>query len=88
VAPRTLAEELVAEIWRVVLRRERIGVHDDFFDLGGHSLLATQVLARVAESFDVELPVRTVFEYPTLEQFALAVESALLSTLGEVPAEA
>ncbi|HVF59868.1 MAG TPA: amino acid adenylation domain-containing protein [Thermoanaerobaculia bacterium] len=88
VAPRTLAEELVAEIWREVLRRDRIGVHDDFFDLGGHSLLATQVLARVAEGFDVELPVRTVFEYPTLEQFALAVESALLSTLGEVPAEA
>ncbi len=88
VAPRTLAEELVAEIWCTVLRRERIGVHDDFFDLGGHSLLATQVLARVAEGFDVELPVRTVFEHPTLEQFALAVESALLSSLGEVPAQA
>ena len=57
VAPRSLAEELVTEIWREVLGRERIGVHDDFFDLGGHSLLATQVIARIRNALGVELPV-------------------------------
>ncbi|HEX5760996.1 MAG TPA: amino acid adenylation domain-containing protein [Thermoanaerobaculia bacterium] len=88
VAPRTLAEEMVVEIWREVLRRERVGVQDDFFDLGGHSLLATQVVARVDQAFGVELPLRTLFESPTLEHFALAIESTLLATMGEVPAGA
>ncbi len=61
-APRTPTEEVLAQIWAEVLGLERVGVEDNFFVLGGHSLLATQVIARVRESFGVEVPVRALFE--------------------------
>ena len=70
VAPRTPAETELVRIWQEVLKHERIGVHDDFFASGGHSLLATQVIARVREVFGVELPVRALFEAPTVAQLA------------------
>ena len=60
--PRTAAEELLAEIWAQVLDIERVGIHDNFFDLGGHSLLATQVVSRIRETFQVEMPLRRLFE--------------------------
>jgi acyl carrier protein len=66
VAPRTAVEEVLAGIWSEVLGVERIGVEDNFFDLGGHSLLATQVVARVRDAFEVELPLRHLFEEPTV----------------------
>ncbi|HEY0079187.1 MAG TPA: amino acid adenylation domain-containing protein [Pyrinomonadaceae bacterium] len=77
VAPRTVFEEMLAGIWQEVLRIERVGLGDNFFELGGHSLLATQVVSRVRESFRVELPVRRVFEHPTLAGLAANVENAL-----------
>ncbi|HEX5760995.1 MAG TPA: amino acid adenylation domain-containing protein [Thermoanaerobaculia bacterium] len=83
-APRTLAETLLAEIWGEVLKRERIGIHDDFFDLGGHSLLAMRVVARVYHSAGVELPLRTMFEAPTLVGLARVLERALLGLEGEL----
>lgn len=61
-APRNPAEEVVAEIWAQVLGLERVGIHDNFFELGGHSLLATQIISRVRQVFQVELPLRSLFE--------------------------
>ena len=76
VAPRNAAEEVIAGIWANILRLERVGVHDRFFELGGHSLLATQVISRVSEAFQIELPLRSLFERPTVEGLALAVTDA------------
>jgi amino acid adenylation domain-containing protein/FkbM family methyltransferase len=75
-APRDPFEEMLAGIWCEVLGRERVGLSDSFFDLGGHSLLATQLMARVRQSFLVDLPLRTLFESPTLAELAAAVRSA------------
>ncbi|MGH7824580.1 MAG: non-ribosomal peptide synthetase [Candidatus Binatia bacterium] len=69
-APRTEAEEVLARIWAEVLKVERVGVHDDFFDLGGHSLLATQVASRVREALQVNVPLRLLFDKPTIAELA------------------
>jgi hypothetical protein len=69
-APRGAAEEVVAGIWSRVLRVERVGVRDNFFNLGGHSLLATQVVSRMRDAFQLDaerLPLRLLFEAPTVE---------------------
>jgi amino acid adenylation domain-containing protein len=78
VAPGNPIEETVAAIWSQVLRRERIGVNDNFFDAGGHSLLITRVNARLFEEFGVEIPLRELFEYPTIAELAWLVEERLL----------
>ena len=79
VAPRRPAEELVAGMWSEILRVPRIGVHDNFFELGGHSLLATQVVSRVREVFGIELPLRGLFESPTVAGLAETIEGARLN---------
>jgi acyl carrier protein len=66
VVPRTPAEELLAEMWARTLKLERVGIHDNFFDLGGHSLLATQLISQVRKTFRIELPLRSLFEEPTV----------------------
>jgi amino acid adenylation domain-containing protein len=71
---RTPVEEIVAGVWSDVLRLDGIGATDDFFELGGHSLLATQVISRLRESLHVDLPLRLLFEQPTVGGFAEAVE--------------
>jgi len=75
VAPRSPIERQVAEIWCEVLGLKQVGVHDNFFELGGHSLLATQVVSRIRSTFEVELPLRVLFETPTVAELADVIES-------------
>ena len=86
VAPRSPVEQALWAIWREVLHVEGFGVHHSFFALGGHSLLATQVLARVRDAFGVELPLRSMFEAPSLAGQAGAIEAALHGASGDATA--
>ncbi|MFL5385966.1 MAG: amino acid adenylation domain-containing protein, partial [Longimicrobiaceae bacterium] len=86
VAPRTPAEERMAGIGAQVLGVERVGAEDRFFDLGGHSLLATQLVSRVREAFRTELPLRAVFEAPTLGELVGRVEALMAETPGDAGA--
>ena len=76
VAPRTPSEEVIAAIWGEVLRRDGIGVEDNFFEIGGHSLLATQIASRLREHFRLPVAVRTIFEAPTIAEMARRLEVA------------
>ena len=82
VAPRTAVEQEVARIWAEVLRRQMVGVEDNFFDLGGHSLLATQVISRLRRVLGVELALRAIFETPTVEKLAARIEGERKKTEG------
>jgi amino acid adenylation domain-containing protein len=70
VPPRTRTEEALMSIWKDILRLDRAGIYDNFFESGGHSLLATQMLARIHDEFEVDLDLRTVFESPSIESLA------------------
>ena len=75
VAPRTETERKIAAVWQEVLSRERVGLQDDFFELGGHSLLATQVMSRVNRLFNVQMPLRRLFEARTVGGLAEHIAS-------------
>jgi acyl carrier protein len=94
-APRTADEELLAGIWSEVLKVEKVGIYDNFFDLGGHSLLATQIVSRIRSTFSIEFPLRSLFEIPTVAELAAMIEQnqakrasdpALAQMLGELEA--
>ena len=68
-------------MWRELLAIDRVSIHDNFFDLGGHSLLLTQLTSRVRKSFQVELPLRVLFESPTILQIAEAILDRQVSQL-------
>ncbi|HXR65806.1 MAG TPA: amino acid adenylation domain-containing protein, partial [Ktedonobacteraceae bacterium] len=74
VAPGTAIEMLVSSVWREVLGVEQHSIHDNFFELGGHSLLAMQVIARLRSELGIELPVRNLFESPTIKELASQIE--------------
>lgn len=76
VPPRTPVEETLAAIWTDVMKIERAGIYDNFFELGGHSLLATQIFARVRDNLGVELPLRSIFDTPTIADLASSLETA------------
>ncbi|MEG4941779.1 amino acid adenylation domain-containing protein [Microcoleus sp. F4-D5] len=87
VAPHTSIEEVLVKIWVEVLGIKRVGIRDNFFELGGHSLLATQLVSRVRDAFAVELPLRRVFEAPTISELSKIVESLKdKNAKSEVPA--
>ncbi|MBR0987495.1 non-ribosomal peptide synthetase [Bradyrhizobium liaoningense] len=80
VPARRFTEKVLSDIWIDLLKVESLGVTDNFFDLGGHSLLAGQAMARVARALGVSLPIKTIFEAPTIEGLARRVDQAMAAT--------
>ena len=72
-APATVEEKLIADIWKSVLNLEKVGVGDNFFELGGNSLLAMQIVSRMRQ-LDIDLPLNSLFDFPTITQLALAIQ--------------
>ena len=81
----TPTEELLAGIWKEVLLLDKIGIHDNFFETGGHSLSATQVMSRVCRAFSVEVPLRAIFESPTIAALSTVINTAMTTGAVEVP---
>jgi len=84
IAPRTPIEERLASTLAVLLGLDKVSVEDNFFMLGGHSLLGTQLIARVRDAFGVELPLRALFEAPTVARLSAQVETLLLAKLESI----
>ena len=81
IAPRTLTEETLTEIWESVLQVQPIGMNDNFFDLGGHSLLAIQTISRIQSTFQIELPFSALFDTPTIAGLGTHIEEILITEL-------
>ena len=75
--PRTSTEQILVDIWCDVLRLDRVGVHDNFFDLGGHSLMATRCISQVRQTLQLEIPLRRLFEQPTVAGLARCIDAEL-----------
>lgn len=86
VAPQTLVEQTIAEIWASVLSLDRVGIHDNFFELGGYSLLAIQIVSRLRQALQVEIPLPSLFELPTVAELANRVEALRWATQANPPA--
>ncbi len=87
VAPRTITEETVAEVWCAVLGVERVSVDQDFFAAGGHSLLAVRILGRLRQAFGLQLPLKLIFEYPTVAAAAARLEELVLADIADQAAD-
>src|SRR5262249_41372888 len=85
VAARTAEEEIVAGIWVQVLGLGRGGINDNFFELGGHSLFDTQVMSRVRETFQTDIPLKVLFERPTVEELVESIGEARTAGTGQRP---
>jgi len=86
VAPRGPVEEVLAGMWSELLGVEKVGVHDNFFELGGHSLLLTQVVSRVRLAFSFDMPLRALFDAPTIRQLSFAIAAEQLSESDSIEA--
>jgi len=86
VGPRTQTEKALAAIWRELLVVEEIGINDDFFDLGGQSLVAIKALSRIRDTFEVDLPLRNLFERPTIAGLAEVIEQLAWVAKANAPA--
>jgi len=84
VAPRTALEAELAQIWAQVLKLDRVGIEDNFFELGGHSLLATRVVAQIRDELRLDVPLRMLFEQPSIRELARAIDAAGPSTLAPI----
>jgi acyl carrier protein len=87
VAPSDEQERKIAEVWQQVLGIERVGLHDNFFDLGGHSLIGTQLVSRLRQIFQLNLPLAMLFEAPTVAELALAIKMLLLEEIDKLDEE-
>ncbi len=76
IPPRNDTEEVIADIFGSVLSLQKVGIHDNFFELGGHSLLATQVISRIRQAFAVDVPLRNLFEEPTIANLSKIIENS------------
>ncbi|GGH69009.1 hypothetical protein GCM10008014_52020 [Paenibacillus silvae] len=82
VEPSTSVEHIVAQIWRTVLKREKISINENFFALGGHSLIATQVISGIRQQMGINLPLRKIFDAPTIQELSEVIENVLLEANG------
>ena len=85
VAPRNATEETLCRLWQEVLRRELVGIHDNFFKVGGHSLMAAQLATRIREGFKIDIPLQRMFESPTIAQLAEAIDQDLQARVNGAP---
>jgi amino acid adenylation domain-containing protein len=86
-APQTPTEKSLASIWMKLLRINRVGINDNYFELGGDSLLATQLVSQVRGAFEVELPLVELFRHPTLAELAASIEEAIIEQMEEISDE-
>ena len=87
VKPRNPTEEVIAAIWTELLGIDDVGMHDDFFELGGHSLLGTRVMSRIGQAFAIDAPLRVLFDGPSVELMALAVEELIMNEIDQLSDE-
>ncbi|MCH7625869.1 MAG: non-ribosomal peptide synthetase [Chloroflexi bacterium] len=83
-APRTPVEVMLSEIWAEALDLDEVGINDSFFDLGGHSLMASHILSRAIKTFRVELPLKALFESPTVAEMAIVITEHQAKKVGRV----
>ena len=83
VPPRTPLERTIADVWKAVLKRDCVGIHDDFFLSGGHSLLFAQVIARLREALSLEISLRAIFLHPTIARLAEHIEGLQRESQGD-----
>jgi amino acid adenylation domain-containing protein/thioester reductase-like protein len=84
VAPQTAIQQNLTNIWIEILGVTKIGIHDNFFELGGHSLLTTRLIVKIREAFQIDLPLRVLFESPTVESLANTLENILLANTSTI----